>query len=39
MALQHLVPAATVTVLAAEGHDVDTSLPPEIDETVTASWK
>ncbi len=38
MALQALIPAATVSFLASEGHDVDTSVLPEIAETVAASW-
>ena len=38
MALQAIIPAATVSFLASDGHDVDTSVLPEIAETVTASW-
>ena len=39
MSLQRLIPAATVSFLASDGHDVDTSVLPEIAETVTASWR
>jgi hypothetical protein len=39
MALQHIIPAATVSFLASEGHDVDRSVLPEIAATVTASWR
>ncbi len=39
MALQQIIPAATVSFLASEGYDIDTSVLPEIAESVTASWR
>ena len=39
MALQHIIPAATVSFLASEGHDVDNSVLPQIAETVSTSWR
>ena len=39
MALQQIIPAATVSFLASEGHDVDSTVLPEIAATITASWK
>lgn len=39
MALQRIIPAATVAFLASEGLDVDASVLPTIEETVSNSWK
>jgi len=38
MALQRIIPAATLAFLASEGLDVDASVLPKIEETVRESW-
>lgn len=39
MALQRIIPAATVAFLASEGLDVDASVLPTIEKTIQASWE
>ena len=38
MALQRIIPAATVAFLASEGFDVDASVLPAVENTIKASW-
>lgn len=39
MALQHVIPAATVAYLASENLAVDVSVLPEVEATIDAAWK
>ncbi len=39
MALQRIIPAATVAFLASEGLDVDSGVLPAIEKTIQSSWK
>lgn len=38
VAMQHIIPAATVAFLATEGLDVNLSVLPEIEKTVKSAW-